>query len=383
MIPTQFAHIGETKGGAPQSMAQSCVSRILVIAGSSPEGVRQAICAVGRAVAECDVDELHIIASSAQAHRLRAALLSCRNELLAPLQTGNGEVLFGGRTIHAVGNSARQFDVPSAADDLMRVLRGLSQDSGTELIAVVSADAVAIGILLQTVLQLVGRPGDRIAAVEGGSRPLAKSDRAGRKPNSAPRPLVELPLMLAENTPPLDFPFSRIVANRTAARRHLQQPVPVIVHTRKRTLQIGETEIALPRLQFFWLSTIAGLSPTPFPLRQLAASLKFDDHGRYSLSAIDNERHHLISIMNHARAVLEFTCPESVDQFGDFMKRALLDPSPGLPPVIAKVNARIKKALGLGAAPYLIAGGRGGDGYRFTLPASRIRIDSPLRHQVG
>lgn len=376
------AHGGEAEGGAPQSMAQSCVSRILVIAGSSPEGVRQAVGTIAKAIPESGVDELHVIAASAQAHSLRAALLSSRDDLLASLQSGRGDVLFGSRTIHGVGNGARQFDVAGAADDMMRLLRSLSHDSGAELVIVVSADAVAIGLLLHAVLQLIARPGDRIAAVQGIPRPQPRTGRFGKQRTTTYQSLVELPLVLAENAPSLDVSFSWIVANRLSARRHLLQPAPVIVHTRKRLVQIGETEIEFPRLQFFWLCTIAGLSPTPFPHRQLASALKFDDRGRYSIPAVGNERDHLEAIMEHARVVFAFTCPESVDQFGEIMKRALLDPSPGLPPVIAKINARIKKALGLGAAPYVISGGRGSDGYRFTLPASRVRIDLPLRYQA-
>jgi hypothetical protein len=49
-------------------------------------------------------------------------------------------------------------------------------------------------------------------------------------------------------------------------------------------------------------------------------------------------------------------------------------PHPGLPSTISKINAALRRALGRGAAPYLIQGGRGAGGYRLTLPASGIQI---------
>jgi hypothetical protein len=54
-------------------------------------------------------------------------------------------------------------------------------------------------------------------------------------------------------------------------------------------------------------------------------------------------------------------------------------PSPGLPSVIAKLNAHLKRALGGGAEPYLIAGGRGAGGYRLTLPPAQITLVPHMR----
>jgi hypothetical protein len=56
------------------------------------------------------------------------------------------------------------------------------------------------------------------------------------------------------------------------------------------------------------------------------------------------------------------------------MFRSACGAPPGLPSVVAKINAHLKRALGAGAAGYLVVGGRGAEGYRLTLPASLIAV---------
>jgi hypothetical protein len=65
--------------------------------------------------------------------------------------------------------------------------------------------------------------------------------------------------------------------------------------------------------------------------------------------------------------------PDAAEEFPFVLQRAC-GPTPGLPSVIAKLNARLKGALGAGAEPYLIAGGRRAGGYRLTLPPAQLKL---------
>jgi hypothetical protein len=68
------------------------------------------------------------------------------------------------------------------------------------------------------------------------------------------------------------------------------------------------------------------------------------------------------------------TIEHAVACLGEERPQRACGPQPGLPSTISKINAALRRALGRGAGPYLIEGGRGTGGYRITLPASAIQI---------
>lgn len=168
--------------------------------------------------------------------------------------------------------------------------------------------------------------------------------------------------------------FQQLAKARRLARQRLSEPGTLVLHGKRRTVRVDDTEFTLPRLQFFWLFTLATLAPGAFPLKSLSGNFQIDAHGRVVVAASHPERASLEAVAAGVRKLFVTLFPGSADEFSQVFKRAC-GASPGLPSIVAKINTRLKHVLGLGAGPYLIAGGRSLDGYRITLPSTSIRTD--------
>src|SRR5262249_32901952 len=151
----------------------------------------------------------------------------------------------------------------------------------------------------------------------------------------------------------------------------LSEPGKLVLDGKHRTVRVDETEFTMPRLQFFWFFALASLAPGAFPLRALTGNFQMD-HGRLIITASQAERASLEAIVTVVKGVFNPLFPDSADEFPQKFKNAC-GPSPGLPATVAKINARLKRALGIGAAPYLIVGGRSTEGYRLVLPPAHIQ----------
>jgi hypothetical protein len=147
---------------------------------------------------------------------------------------------------------------------------------------------------------------------------------------------------------------------------------------RRRVIRIDDVELPWPRLPFFWMFCLATLAPTALPLRLLCGNFDVEANGQITIAATHPERAQLADCARHLKHVFMTLCPEAAEEFPLIFKRAC-GPTPGLPSVMAKLNARLKQALGAGAEPYLIAGGRGAGGYRLTLPPAQIELVPPIR----
>jgi hypothetical protein len=118
---------------------------------------------------------------------------------------------------------------------------------------------------------------------------------------------------------------------------------------------------------------LATLAPNGLPLRVLCDNFDIEADGRIIIASEHPERAHLDVLIRQIRRVFTMLFPESADEFPSVFKRAC-GPTPGLPSVVAKLNAHLRRALGVGAEPYLIAGGRGAGGYRLTLLPAQIEL---------
>ena len=314
------------------------------------------------------VDELHVLASHAAVEQLRAKLLSpgFSSALTGHYQRlgiGRSDILFGRRTIHGVGAPERTHSATSQANDILETIQALCRDDRNEVTIVAALDAGSAGVLAYSALQLVGSPRDRFFMLEYVSRRRAQ------------RPLlVELPLVLAERALSTGQRYQDLAAARQLARRRLTEPGVFRLNARRRALLIDDVEVSLPRLQFFWMFSLATFAPRHIPFRILSGHFDVDAHGRVVVAADHPRRAEIEATIAHLRRIFVTLFPDAPDEFAMVLRRAC-GTAPGLPSTIAKLNAQLKRSLGLGAGPSLIAGGRGVPGYRLVVPPQRIKLE--------
>jgi|SRR5687768_12796362 len=349
-------------------MSESRVFRVLVAApGSSPAAVIDALAALVTQDHQ-PVDELHVLASYAMVEQLSAKLLSpgFTSALTGHYQRlgmGRSDILFGRRTIHGLGGPERTHNAMSQANDILETIQALCRDDRNEVTIVAALDAGSAGVLAYSALQLVGRPSDRFFMLEYVSRRRAQ------------RPLlVELPMVLAERALSTGQRYQDLAASRQLARRRLTEPGVFRLNARRRAVLIDDLEVSLPRLQFFWMFCLATFAPRHIPFRILSGHFDVDTHGRIVVSPHHPQREEIEGTIAHLRRIFVTLFPETPDEFAMVLRRAC-GTAPGLPSTIAKLNAHLKRSLGIGAGPYLIAGGRGVPGYRLVVPPQRIKLE--------
>jgi hypothetical protein len=363
-------------------MSESRTFRVLVVApGANPAVVRDAVMAVA-ATDRRGVDELHVLTPADAADRLRAALLKpgmasgladrCRR-----LGIDTADIVFSRRAIHGLGGSGK---TGSIADDVLDALRPLCGDPMNEVTVVASSEAGAVGVLAYSALQLVGKLVARFFVLDVGSTAGVGSERRrqGNGRRVSRRTLSEVPIILAERPIPPSQSYTELLTSRRLVRRRLSQPGTLMLDGRRRVIRIDDVELPWPRLPFFWMFCLATLAPTALPLRLLCGNFDVEADGRITIAATHPERAPLADCARHLKQVFMTLFPEAAEEFPLIFKRAC-GPTPGLPSVMAKLNARLKHALGAGAKPYLIAGGRGAGGYRLTLPPAQIELVPHIR----
>jgi hypothetical protein len=371
----------ESDGSNHPSMAEPRTFRVLVVApGETPAVVHEAVTAVA-AIDRICFDELHVFTSADRADRLRAVLLksgtaSALADRCRRLGIAKADILFGRRMIHALGGSGTP---GSIADDALRILGKLCGESMTEVTVVASSDAGVVGILAHSAFQLVGGHRDRFFVLDVGPMAGDASTHRRRREGRLSRPtLFEVQTILAARPVLPSQSYSELAASRRVARRRLSQPGAFLMDGRRRAIEIDDVVLAVPRLQFFWLFCLGTLAPKALPLRSLCGNVDVGTDGRIAVASKHPHRADVEVVARHLGRVFAALFPDVADEFPSVFRRAC-GPSPGLPSVIAKLNAHLKRALGGGAEPYLIAGGRGAGGYRLTLPPAQITLVPHMR----
>ena len=308
-------------------------------------------------------DELHVIASPSRIDEVRQDVLS--NGSFTEFCAANGilrdELLFNARTLHPVAPQ-RTDDCTAAADRLLGLLRSLTVAPHTALTVMLAEDAGLPGHLLQACLQLVARVDDRLM-IDPAVRP--RTNHPLRRP-------LELPLLLPPPNEPVPTSYADAIAKRRTDHRRLAHPEVLHLDPARRTVRIGETSFVLPAMQFFWLCYLAGSAGERFPLTELTAALSSGRRAPVQVSQRLTDGRARVFPQDLQRAFLHMF-PAAADKFDAMFVRAC-GPHPGLPSTISKINAALRRALGPGAKPYLIRGGRGAGGYRIERPASAIQI---------
>ena len=361
--------------------AESRTFRVLVVApGADPAVVLDAVAAIAASDCRC-VDELHVLASVDAADRLRTALLkpgttSALADRCKHLGIAQADIVFSRRAIHGLGRFGTS---GSIADDVLDTLRKLCGDTMNDVTVVASSNAGVVGILAHSALQLVGKPTDRFFVLAVGPRTRAASKPSRHREDRASRPpLLEVPAILAERPLLPIQSYTELAAARRLARRRLSQPGILTLDGRRRAIRIDDVELPVPRLQFFWMFCLATLAPQALPLRLLCGNVDIETDGRITIASEHPQQAHLEVLARHMKRVFVTLFPNAGDEFPLVFRRAC-GPTPGLPSVIAKLNAQLKRAFGVGAEPYLIVGGRGTAGYRLTLPPAQLELVPHLR----
>lgn len=359
-LQASFARLYPNDNG-PVTERQS--TRVLVIApGARRLAVRDAMLALS-AVEESSVDELHIFLSAALPEDARSALL--QPEWLAAVDEAKrrpgSNAAFARRTIHTLGATEPSSSPWGLPNDVFETLRALCANDSTEVTVIASSDAGAVSVLAHSALQIVGRPRDRFFVLEYDTKNREKTPL-----------MVEVPLVLSESCAPTGQRYYDLALLRRRGRKHLAEPGTMTLDPVKRLLRIDDVEIALPRLQFFWLYCLASIAPQAVCLRTLTGHFSIGPNQTIVVDPSHPERAEIEQLVAKLQAIHAALFPKA-DDFAEMFKRAC-GPAPGLPSVVAKLNASLKRSLGIGARPYLIAGGRLTAGYRLTLPASRIAL---------
>jgi hypothetical protein len=313
--------------------------------------------------------EIRIIGTPAIVAEVHRELLSDAgairfSSLCAGLGIARDDILFNQRTVHTVNIEER--DCAARADRLLDLLRRLCHSDESCFTVVVAEDAGLPGYLMHACLQVVARTADRLLidfSPETGARSV--------KPFPANCPHLEVPLLLWPANEPVPGSYADAVRVRRRERQRVARPDVLRLDRRRRTVSVGETSRTLPAMQFFWLYYLASTPGEQFPLREVTAGFSTSTRHSTFTQRLSNGRTR--TFPDDLRRVFVQLLPYAGDKFEEVYRRAC-GPSPGLPSTISKINATLRQALGRGASPYLIEGGRGAGGYRITLPASSIEL---------
>ena len=306
--------------------------------------------------------EIHVVAPGPLIDEIRCDLLEGGRfaRFCAAQGLDRDEVLFNRRTLHAVTSPAAP-DCTLGADRLLALLRTLTRSREVVLSVVLCEDAGVTGHLMQACLQIVARVEDRLLL------DLSTVSRRLR----ASCPYLEVPLVLWPPNDPAPATYAEAARRRRLDLKRLTQPDVLRLDCRTRVAKVGETTVKLPAMQFFWLWYLASTPGERFPLAEVTDALTHPRRPLVITQTLADGRSRAFPADLHRAFVQLF--PKAADKF-ESMYVSACGPHPGLPSTISKINAAFRRALGGGAAQYLIKGGRGAGGYRITLPPSAIQI---------
>jgi hypothetical protein len=331
------------------------------------------------------IDELHVLTLADTTNTFRLALIRPGSATALSRwftkPPSSQDVIGETRMIHSLGRGQARLSPGTVADDLLRVLHAFCEDRVNDVTLVVSPDAGLLGLLAGPAFQIASKPTDRMFVLEPSRRGRASAVRGRHTLSRSGPALLELPTVLAERSAAAAITYQELAKSRRLARLRLIEPGMLVMNASLRTVTAGDTVIVLPRLQFFWMYCFAMLAPNPFPLSELCATVTVGPEGRVSVAP--PSRRHLETLVARIRRAFVSLFPEAAHEFALMFTRAC-GPSPGLPSVVAKLNSALRRALEMGADPYLIVGGRRSGGYRLTLPPTQIELRPPADgHAAG
>lgn len=353
---------------------------LLAVTGLSPQILTETLYALTIVQTPAWIpDEIHLITSGEGAERARLSLLDpndgqfhafCRDYPVGK------NICFTAENIHLIRDAEGQplSDIRSpednarAADTIHALVRQCTADPATELHVSIAGGRKTMGFYLGYCLSLTARPQDKLSHVLVSdpfeslpdfyyppATPRLLHTRDGRPIHTADARimLAEIPFVrLRPLLPPAalvpELSFSDAVA---ATQAHLEQPC-LRINLAQRQIQCGRTQLSLAPQLFAWYAWLARRAEQGQPpVRHTDADpAEFLDLYAQIISrdAVDWEKAANLLSEGFSKEFFEQKC--------------------------AKVNAHIKKALGLSATPYLITrqGQRPLSRYSLTLGSENI-----------
>ena len=309
--------------------------------------------------------EIHVVASRERLTEVQRELLGAAggfSAVCAAAGFARDEILFNQRTLHVVGEAGAG-SCSGDADRILVLLRQLSSADDAALTVVIGEGAGAGAYVVLAGLQIAGRIQDRLLLDVSTSAPRGRTAECR---------YLELPLLLWPANEPPPQSYGDAVKRRRTERVRIARPDVMRLDVRRRSVTVGETTVTLPGMQFFWLYYLASTTGERLPLAELSNLLSGGRRQPMQLTQKLPDGRVRTFPADLQRAFVQ-VFPMAADKFDAMFLRSC-GPHPGLPSTISKINAALRRALGRGAAPYLIQGGRGAGGYRLTLPPSGVQI---------
>lgn len=362
---------------------------LLAVSGLSPQIVTETLFALAvRAENPFVPTEIHLITTAEGADRARLLLLSdapgwfhrLREDYAIP------DIRFDEDLIHVIADprgealddirSAAEND--SAADFITEIVRDLTADENCSVHVSLAGGRKTMGFYLGYALSLYGRAQDRLSHVLVSSpfesdpqffypsikpRILITRDNRPVDARDAEVTLAEIPFVrLREGLPARLLDGRARFTEVVAAAQKTHGPLILELNPAARTIQAGGETISMPpsELAFYvWLAKRRknSLSPVPCPGVH-------DSNKEYAQAFLTEYRTILGPMGDDDRTAKSFRHGMSK---ADFEQKA------------SKINARLRKALGVAAAPYLVSGeGASPKRYGLAIPGAAISFAASL-----
>lgn len=363
---------------------------LLAVGGLSPQIVTETVYALAmRAELPYVPTEIHLITTAEGANRARLMLLSdtpgwfhrLREDYALP------EIAFDERRIHVIAGPAggalddiRTADEnDAAADYITGVVRNLTADDHCAVHVSLAGGRKTMGFYLGYALSLYGRAQDRLSHVlvsspfesdpqffypAARSRVLITRDNRPVDACDAQVTLAEIPFVRLRDGLPESLLAGRArFTEVVAAAQRARGPVELGIELGARRIHAGTQAVAMPpaELAFYaWLARRrrAALPPVPCPGVHAVSA-------EYGQAFLTEYRTILGPMGNDERTAKSFRNGMSK---ADFEQK------------VSKVNGRLSRALGVAAAPYLIAreGRRPDTRYGLAVPSEAIHFAASL-----
>lgn len=252
---------------------------LIALCGLTPQVVTETLWALARQRPAIVPDKLCIITTESGKEACERLLLGKRGRLASYLKEypssrlircGPGSLITLKRADgQPIEDLRTQQDNLAVADQLAAVIRGLTRRPNVRLHCSLAGGRKTMGVLLTAVLQIYGRPDDRLyhvlvpPAFESHPdffyipmRPRLLAPHEGRRLNTrearielAEIPYVRLRAFLSEELLRQELPFSELVSRAQRELRALERPEPVRVDAAGGRVRVGGTTVSLAPAQ--------------------------------------------------------------------------------------------------------------------------------------
>lgn len=331
-------------------------------------------------------DQVHVLTTVPGAAELRRTVLGPRGafaRLCRHLDVPRRGVRFGPQTIHILrGADGEPVDDVRSTDDgravarqMLEVVRDVCADPGATVHALVSGGRKVTSVYLHAMMQIAGRPQDRLFHIL--VHPVIEEEivdrrrrldyfyppgtvRVGRQsiPEQEQLVHIEVPLLCISPRDALerDLPWDELIERRRREAAYLTAPPSLMIEPSSRSVHVGDVGVTLPARRFFWYYAVARLKVDgygPLPAAALSRLFTFAARGRrVDPSADSAEATRLEGLLETLRSYHLKLFPHDADRF-DSVVMSALEPDPRrLREHFAKVNAALRSVLDAAAEPY-------------------------------